>query len=190
MMTRYTFYTFLGKHCIIQIQWKLQNRSFKMSHFSSKTTNPRYEDSRRIHHNPSDPSLYRKESISRETNSYNGKKTIYSNKPENGEWKIHSNVQDSTYIPQTSKMYHANTDGKRHYDYSGRKAERMVSDSKLHQTGQMKSGHVELHSLYGGNSGLVQVNAMNAPNDSTLQCGCENIDCPFCNLMTSVEMKQ
>ena len=55
-------------------------------------------------------------------------------------------------------------------------------------TGQMRSGHLELDSLYSGDSGPVQVNSMNAPNNSTVQCGCENIDCPFCNLMLSVEL--
>ena len=31
---------------------------------------------------------------------------------------------------------------------------------------------------------------MNAPNNSTMQCGCENIDCPFCNLMISVQSQE
>lgn len=57
-------------------------------------------------------------------------------------------------------------------------------------TGQMRSGHLELDSLYSGDSGPVQVNSMNAPNNSTVQCGCENIDCPFCNLMLSVQMSK
>jgi len=34
----------------------------------------------------------------------------------------------------------------------------------------------------------LQVNSMNAPNNSTMQCGCENIDCPFCNQMMSIQM--
>ena len=55
-------------------------------------------------------------------------------------------------------------------------------------TGQMRSGHLELDSLYSGDSGPVQVNSMNAPNNSTVQCGCENIDCPFCNLTLSIQM--
>ncbi len=33
----------------------------------------------------------------------------------------------------------------------------------------------------------VTVNVVNAPNNSTTQCGCENINCPFCNLMLSIE---
>lgn len=56
----------------------------------------------------------------------------------------------------------------------------------------MRSGHIEVDTLYGsGGSGAQQmtVNSMNAPNNSTMQCGCENIDCPFCNLMMSVQMK-
>ena len=56
-------------------------------------------------------------------------------------------------------------------------------------TGEIRSGHLEVQSLYGsGGSGQLTVNAMNAPNNSTMQCGCENIDCPFCNLMMSVQM--
>jgi len=56
-------------------------------------------------------------------------------------------------------------------------------------TGQFRSGHLEVQTLYGqGGSGQLTVNSMNAPNNSTVQCGCENIDCPFCNLMTSVQM--
>ena len=56
-------------------------------------------------------------------------------------------------------------------------------------TGHMRSGHIEVDSLYGSgdNKGLT-VNAMNAPNNSTMQCGCENIDCPFCNQMMSIQM--
>jgi len=60
-------------------------------------------------------------------------------------------------------------------------------------TGQLRSGHIEVDTLYGsGGSASAQltVNSMNAPNNSTMQCGCENIDCPFCNLMLSVQMKQ
>lgn len=55
-------------------------------------------------------------------------------------------------------------------------------------TGEIRSGHIEVDSLYGGAGGQLTVNAMNAPNNSTMQCGCENIDCPFCNLMMSVQM--
>jgi len=51
-----------------------------------------------------------------------------------------------------------------------------------------KSGHMEINSLYSGDSGQLTVNSMNAPNNSTLQCGCENIDCPFCNQMLSIQM--
>jgi len=51
-----------------------------------------------------------------------------------------------------------------------------------------KSGHMEVDSLYSGQSGSLTVNSMNAPNNSTLQCGCENIDCPFCNQMLSIQM--
>ena len=54
-------------------------------------------------------------------------------------------------------------------------------------TGQMRSGHIEVDSLYGGGGGPMVVNSMNAPNNSTLQCGCENIDCPFSNQMMSIQ---
>ena len=56
-------------------------------------------------------------------------------------------------------------------------------------TGEIRSGHLEVDTLYGaGGGGNLVVNSMNAPNNSTVQCGCENIDCPFCNLMMSVQM--
>ena len=49
-------------------------------------------------------------------------------------------------------------------------------------------GHIEVDTLYQGGAGGVTVNSMNAPNNSTMQCGCENIDCPFCNQMMSIQM--
>lgn len=56
-------------------------------------------------------------------------------------------------------------------------------------TGELRSGHLEVDSLYGpGNARTLTVNSMNAPNNSTMQCGCENIDCPFCNQMMSIQM--
>ena len=54
----------------------------------------------------------------------------------------------------------------------------------------IRSGHSELNTLYATNDqqvGPITVNLCNAPNNSTLQCGCENINCPFCNLMLSIE---
>ena len=54
----------------------------------------------------------------------------------------------------------------------------------------IRSGHHELNTLYASNdvvTGPVMVNVCNAPNNSTMQCGCENINCPFCNLMLSIE---
>lgn len=54
----------------------------------------------------------------------------------------------------------------------------------------IRSGHLELNSLYASNdirTGPITVNLCNAPNNSTVQCGCENISCPFCNLMLSIE---
>ncbi|QQP37047.1 Uncharacterized protein FKW44_022342 [Caligus rogercresseyi] len=55
----------------------------------------------------------------------------------------------------------------------------------------VRSGHLEFQSMYASNdcgiTGPVTVNVVNAPNNSTMQCGCENINCPFCNLMLSIE---
>ena len=74
---------------------------------------------------------------------------------------------------------------------TSRSAQPSIEGSFSTSTGQMRSGHSEIGSLYSGSSGAIEVNSMNAPNNSTVQCGCENIDCPFCNLMTSVQqMKQ
>ena len=76
-------------------------------------------------------------------------------------------------------------DGRNRYPNSnGTSSAAPIERQYRHTGGQTYS------TLYGGNSAPVQVNAMNAPNNSTIQCGCENIDCPFCNLMLSVEMKQ
>ncbi len=52
------------------------------------------------------------------------------------------------------------------------------------------SGHQDLQTLYATNdsqTGPITVNVVNAPNTSTIQCGCENVNCPFCNLMLSIE---
>ena len=56
----------------------------------------------------------------------------------------------------------------------------------------VRSGHIEFATLWASNDSQigrqpVTVNVVNAPNNSTLQCGCENISCPFCNLMLSIE---
>ena len=56
----------------------------------------------------------------------------------------------------------------------------------------VRSGHIELNTIYASNDSEVgrqpiTVNVVNAPNNSTLQCGCENISCPFCNLILSIE---
>ena len=56
----------------------------------------------------------------------------------------------------------------------------------------VRSGHLEFDTLYASNASAVgrqevTVNVVNAPNNSTTQCGCENINCPFCNLMLSIE---
>jgi len=56
----------------------------------------------------------------------------------------------------------------------------------------LRSGHIEYATLWASNDSQIgrqpmTVNVVNAPNNSTLQCGCENISCPFCNLMLSIE---
>ena len=48
------------------------------------------------------------------------------------------------------------------------------------------SGYPGFETVYARNESTVlrqavTVNVVNAPNDSTLQCGCENINCPLCN---------
>merc|ERR1712130_444062 len=52
----------------------------------------------------------------------------------------------------------------------------------------LRSAQMDYTNLYDSSAiqGGTTVNLMNAPNDSTLQCGCENINCPFCNLMLSI----
>ena len=55
----------------------------------------------------------------------------------------------------------------------------------------IRSGHQELNTLWASNeitTEPITVNLVNAPNDSTVQCGCDNINCPFCNLMMSIEL--
>jgi len=54
----------------------------------------------------------------------------------------------------------------------------------------VRSGHIEFDTLWASNdvqTNQPTINVLNAPNSSTLQCGCENITCPFCNLMLSIE---
>jgi len=73
-------------------------------------------------------------------------------------------------------------------EYRGSSQVRSAQSGHSGVTGEYRSGHMEVGSLYGGGDQQLQVNSMNAPNNSTMQCGCENIDCPFCNLMMSVQM--
>lgn len=54
----------------------------------------------------------------------------------------------------------------------------------------IRSGHSELNTLFASNDVVTEpitVNVCNAPNNSTVQCGCDNINCPFCNIMISIE---
>ena len=126
-----------------------------------------------------------------ETNSYYGKQSRHSLKMvKEGEFSGKQNVQGSTSAPAKHKSYQNNVDGPRRYTPSREKSGNLAGEPGFNSTGQMRSGHVELDSLFGGNSGRFQVNAMNDPNNSTIQCGCENIDCPYCNIMTSIGMNQ
>jgi len=102
------------------------------------------------------------------------------------------------YAPQyqykqssTPQYQYKQSDGRRHGTTGGGGGGQQVSTgSTYHQAvdSGYKSGHMEINSLYSGDSGQLTVNSMNAPNNSTLQCGCENIDCPFCNQMLSIQM--
>jgi len=51
------------------------------------------------------------------------------------------------------------------------------------------SGHKDFNSLYASNDTVQQsftVNILGAPNNSTTTCGCDNINCPFCNMVMSI----
>ena len=54
------------------------------------------------------------------------------------------------------------------------------------------SGHAEIRTLYEANNVVypesVCVNMINAPGNSTTQCDCGHINCPFCNLMMNLEL--
>lgn len=110
--------------------------------------------------------------------------------------KVDSTPRNSSQMSKIHSEQHGKSKteaphGKNRYPVSnGTASESQIERQFRPSGGQMRSGHLELDTLYGGHSAPVQVNAMNAPNNSTTQCGCENIDCPFCNLMLSVEMKQ
>lgn len=54
----------------------------------------------------------------------------------------------------------------------------------------IRSGHWEIDTLLAPNNVVtepVTVNILSAPNNSTMQCGCEDINCPMCNLMLNIE---
>jgi len=103
------------------------------------------------------------------------------------------------YVPQyqykqshnTPQYQYKQSDGRRHGGTQGGGGQQ-GSTGSAYSVQQVdpgyKSGHMEINSLYSGDSGQLTVNSMNAPNNSTLQCGCENIDCPFCNQMLSIQM--
>jgi len=55
------------------------------------------------------------------------------------------------------------------------------------------SGHKDFNSLYASNDTVTQsftVNPLGAPNNSTTMCGCENINCPFCNIVESMKNRE
>ncbi|XP_023348380.1 uncharacterized protein LOC111717100 [Eurytemora carolleeae] len=54
----------------------------------------------------------------------------------------------------------------------------------------VRSGHLEFQSLYATNdmeTPSFVVNTLGAPNNSTLVCGCDNVTCPFCNMVLSIK---
>ena len=103
--------------------------------------------------------------------------------------KVDSTRRNSSQISEKYPEQHRQLkteapDGRnRYYNSNATSSEAQIERQYRPTGGQMRT-------LYGGTLDAVKVNAMNAPNNSTTQCGCENIDCPFCNLMLSVEMKQ
>jgi len=140
---------------------------------------------KKVHYSQEGPGRY-------EVRSFNVEQNYYDSNAGKVEATSRNSYQVSAKHPeQHRKPMTEAPDGRSRYTNSnGRSDGAHVERQYRPTTGQMRSGHVELDSLYSGSSAPVQVNAMNAPNNSTIQCGCENIDCPFCNLMLSVEMKQ
>ena len=60
------------------------------------------------------------------------------------------------------------------------------------QVDNVCSGYPGFETVYARNESTVlrqavTVNVVNAPNDSTLQCGCENINCPLCNFNLNLQ---
>lgn len=109
--------------------------------------------------------------------------------PDKGKHVRHSQ-SDGTSSPERGGRGGGSRHGDASYNTS-RSAQPPVMDRPYAPTtGEVRSGHLELDSLYSASSDNFTVNSMNAPNNSTVQCGCENIDCPFCNLMMSVQMKE
>lgn len=56
----------------------------------------------------------------------------------------------------------------------------------------VRSGHQDIGTLYAPNNVTypenISINLVNAPDNSTMQCGCGHINCPLCNLMMSLEL--
>jgi len=54
------------------------------------------------------------------------------------------------------------------------------------------SGHQNIGTLFAPNNMTypesISINLLNAPGDSTVQCDCGHINCPFCNLMMNLEL--
>jgi len=58
--------------------------------------------------------------------------------------------------------------------------------------GIVQSGHLEFQSLYATNDMVTPsftINRLGAPNDSTMMCGCDNISCPFCNIVENIKQQ-
>ena len=95
------------------------------------------------------------------------------------------------HVGQQQKKYYTSDEMRK-----AREVSRGTSQVNMQPAGAssdiVRSGHIELDTLYASNNSEVgrqpiTVNVVNAPNNSTLQCGCENISCPFCNLILSIE---
>ncbi|CAB4058310.1 unnamed protein product [Lepeophtheirus salmonis] len=102
----------------------------------------------------------------------------------------------STSSSSSSKSRRSKSHSKKQKPSSGNKNLNSSSGDSIFQSRGassdiIRSGHLEYNTMYASNdcglTGPVTVNVVNAPNNSTMQCGCENINCPFCNLMLSIE---
>ena len=119
------------------------------------------------------------------------RKTTSSGGPSDPGIKVGGYSQGSGQHVQQQKKYYSASEMRK-----AREVSRGTSQVNMQPAGAssdiVRSGHIELDTLFASNNSEVgrqsiTVNVVNAPNNSTLQCGCENISCPFCNLILSIE---